>query len=297
MIRNSINLLVMKKKNKFSLSAITILFLTVSSLPAQTGSGSAPRYAKFANLDIIDKSKMECIYEYSVTDPDLNETKTYFDILQIGGKGSKYWGYPRFQTDSVCYKMDINKITTQEASKIFGKYNYGSSIKYTIFKNYNKNLIRVFDKVFIDNFEYEDSVKFSWTISKETETVCGYRCHKASTKFRGRTWTAYYAPEIALSDGPWKFSGLPGLILKIEDDKKQHCFTAISIRQAANDIYITKRDYFNTNRERFNTQNKKYHEDPSASIAGSPAAPKDPKTGRESVIPKRKLFYNPLELE
>ena len=45
--------------------------------------------------------------------------------------------------------------------------------------------------------------------------------------FGGRIWTAWFAPEIKTSDGPYKFLGLPGLILKLEDDKGDYRFSFV----------------------------------------------------------------------
>ena len=52
----------------------------------------------------------------------------------------------------------------------------------------------------------------------------GYSAQKAVAEFGGRVWTAWFTKEIPLSDGPYKFSGLPGLIVKLEDDKGDYKF-------------------------------------------------------------------------
>jgi len=45
-------------------------------------------------------------------------------------------------------------------------------------------------------------------------TIVGQQCLMAKTRFRGREWTVWYAPEVGIPLGPWKLAGLPGLILK-----------------------------------------------------------------------------------
>jgi GLPGLI family protein len=63
----------------------------------------------------------------------------------------------------------------------------------------------------------EDIPRISWNIREDsTVTVFGYTCHYASTTFRGRKWEVWYTPDIPLDLGPWKFCGLPGLILQAD---------------------------------------------------------------------------------
>lgn len=63
----------------------------------------------------------------------------------------------------------------------------------------------------------EDIPKLKWQLVNETKKVNNYVCKKATTQFRGRTYTAWYTEQIPVSKGPWKFGGLPGLILSVED--------------------------------------------------------------------------------
>lgn len=69
-------------------------------------------------------------------------------------------------------------------------------------------------------YVYDSIPKLNWElIPNQTDTIQGYVCNKAKLKFRGSNLTAYYAPNLLFSFGPWKFDGLPGLILKISDDE------------------------------------------------------------------------------
>lgn len=59
----------------------------------------------------------------------------------------------------------------------------------------------------------------TWDIvADSTATVLGYECIMAKTDYHGRKWTAWFTTDIPLSFGPWKFRGLPGMVLKAEAD-------------------------------------------------------------------------------
>ncbi|MBD5329977.1 MAG: GLPGLI family protein [Bacteroides sp.] len=75
---------------------------------------------------------------------------------------------------------------------------------------------------------YSDSVPtLEWSFCDEaTDSIMGYECRKAATEFAGRNYTAWFTPEIPLPFGPYKFGGLPGLILKIEDAEQQFIWEA-----------------------------------------------------------------------
>lgn len=45
----------------------------------------------------------------------------------------------------------------------------------------------------------------------------------------GRQWIAWFTSEIPLSEGPYKFGGLPGLILEVADSEGDYRYTCIGI--------------------------------------------------------------------
>lgn len=63
----------------------------------------------------------------------------------------------------------------------------------------------------------EDNLNWNWELEEETKKIGTFLCNKAMIKFRGRSYTAWYSPEISVQFGPWKFQGLPGLILEVHD--------------------------------------------------------------------------------
>lgn len=72
---------------------------------------------------------------------------------------------------------------------------------------------------------------FEWKIENETKKIGSFIAHKAKTNFRGRNYEAWFTPQIPLSLGPWKFHGLPGLILEIQDEDLgvQFLFSSIEV--------------------------------------------------------------------
>ncbi len=75
--------------------------------------------------------------------------------------------------------------------------------------------------------------KMNWELSEKKEDVKkinNYLCNKATLKFRGRNYIAWYTTKIPISFGPWKFTGLPGLILEIYDTTNTYKWTATKIK-------------------------------------------------------------------
>ncbi|MDR4893867.1 MULTISPECIES: GLPGLI family protein [unclassified Chryseobacterium] len=86
------------------------------------------------------------------------------------------------------------------------------------------------------NYEYIGDVNFykinekseqNWKISDSTKTFGGYQVQKATTQFGGRNWVAWFSKDIPIPYGPYKFNGLPGLIMELYDGKKDYYFKVI----------------------------------------------------------------------
>jgi GLPGLI family protein len=75
----------------------------------------------------------------------------------------------------------------------------------------------------------KDEIKNNYKFIDGEEKILGYTCKLASVKFRGRDYKVWYTLDIPLSEGPWKFFGLPGLILKVEERHRLFIFEATRI--------------------------------------------------------------------
>lgn len=76
-----------------------------------------------------------------------------------------------------------------------------------------------------DSYKFPDFNPINWKILNETKKIRNWNCQKAETNFLGRNWTAWFTTEISFADGPYKFSGLPGLIVEVFDTKNNYYFS------------------------------------------------------------------------
>ena len=248
--------------------------------------------AKLGTKKIVDSSIIECIYNYRVIDHSLGDMREYHAILELGDSIFKYESYGSYRLDSAL--VGKQQMTLGEFVKIYNMYR--PDFKEFLLENVNANKLSYYGRVSIDNYMYQEEVPhIDWALSDSTKEICGYLCHQATATFRGRNWIAWYC-DIPKSVGPWKLNGLPGLILAAETEDKEHTFSAISVRKSSSPITVNDKEYFKTTRERFNKALADYKANPTKSWKNSPLAPKD-MNGKPMPIPKRKLFYSPLEKE
>uniref|UniRef100_UPI004048EE0C GLPGLI family protein n=2 Tax=Gelidibacter sp. TaxID=2018083 RepID=UPI004048EE0C len=99
-----------------------------------------------------------------------------------------------------------------------------------VYKDYSTGKFYSKHEIARKYFLVEDSLQiFNWEILDKTKEILGYNCQLASMVHRGRAYKAWFAPELPLG-GPWKFDGLPGMILSIQSDDLFLSFEAMSIK-------------------------------------------------------------------
>lgn len=286
---------------KFNIPILLCLFFFSSlSLHAQTwnleeNSNRDNRLINAPKRCIVDTSLMECVYEHVIYDPilDMTEIKDY--ILEIGKNASRYGGYGTYQRDSILMTDYPNGLKRKDVRALSQKY--GASLN-EIIQDRSTSKISYYERLFIDNYMYEEPIPhIDWKLIGVKEEICGYECQKATCSFRGREWTAWYCPEIKANVGPWKFGGLPGVILKVEDSKKEHIFEALQIRKSLKEFgyYRTNKSSMKTDRVTFNKMVAHFYDDAGNFLEGNPAAPKT--AGGKPVLDHKRRFFNPIEKE
>lgn len=116
-----------------------------------------------------------------------------------------------------------------------------------IFRSVPENNMTVYDHAGSIDYGYytEPLGEIQWEISDSTKTILGYECVMAETDYHGRHWTAWFTPEVPIQEGPWKLTGLPGLILEASETTGQHSFIATGLEKTDKEIVpvYPKRQY------------------------------------------------------
>lgn len=174
-------------------------------------------------------------------------------ILDIRNKISKFYSLWETKNEEIKDSIFNRGGTFEEVQQALALSPYPRSYSfYIVYKNYpEKGMLTFTDKVFKE-YVYEEPLEAQqWEIlQQETYTIAGYHCQKAQTTFRGRTWYAWFTEELPINDGPWKLCGLPGLILKAEDTKKDFSFECIQIEKKNEDIVMPKHKYIKCTRKK-----------------------------------------------
>ncbi len=178
----------------------------------------------------VDTSVVECKYELTLVDTVLSRTVQARVMVQAGTDWAACLPYDKYWVDSLLWTTDW-RLTWEE----YKRKDYLPDDGYyddRLLRNLTTNRMDV-QGLFGGEFCYyaDSTARFDWTLEDETMTVCGYTCRKATARFRGRTWTAWYAEELPVNAGPWKLYGLPGLILRAEVADGTLLFEAVQVRR------------------------------------------------------------------
>lgn len=224
----------------------------------------------------------------------INETM----ILEVGKKISQFYCYTSFVGDSIFSSGIKNGLSQSLINENLSKYGMGK-ISWRIYKNFNgPGTTTMLDTLGMERFKCEESnERPQWKLSADTATVVGYLCHKATTTYKGREWSAWYTSKIPVSDGPWKLCGLPGLILKANDSHGHYTFEANGIEKGkSEDILYKGEEYENISRKDLNKIYTRYYSDPVGYITTNPNITISLTDGNGNKAKNPKNFpYNPIE--
>ena len=175
-------------------------------------------------------------------------------ILDIGTKETKYYTYDFFVADSLI----TNNIPFPKEMKL-------NTSDIIVHKN-NNNEFSQYDLLENTVLQLQTNDTQKWNLSQEKKNIKNLSLQKAITTWGGRNWTAWFAEEIPFQEGPYKFHGLPGLIVEIYDDKKNYHFELVrseKIKEEENQfIEMSEKLGIPITWEKYKTAKLKYYESP-----------------------------------
>lgn len=171
-------------------------------------------------------------------------------ILFRKGHSSYFYNLNLYRFDSIVYDHEQKYgLVTPENFDFYQKVvgpnipKFESNLR--VIKNFNEQSAKIILPQ-AGFYKYmEQPLSLEWTMLDGTDTIHGVPCHKATTHYGGRHYTAWFAEHIAINDGPYIFTGLPGLILKLVDDEAMYSFETYGISLNP-EQRLLKKDLLNT---------------------------------------------------
>lgn len=213
---------------------------------------------------------MECFYRLTFQKDTIeNITKEDVMVLRMNRSRSVFFSENSYRLDSLLLSEQGDAVRMDILANGAKKYDRGA-VSYCVLKEFSDNSLTFTDNVGGDYLKYQEAMpRFDWKLTGEQKQVGGYACQKATCEFRGRNYEAWFTTEIPMNNGPWKFNGLPGLILEVYDTAWHYHFEFLSMSQSEAEIGLLTRDYTKTTREKFLKAQTNYIKNPVDYIAAT----------------------------
>ena len=192
---------------------------------------------------VLDSLKFVCEYELIFQTDSNNSEKKYSErmLLLIGNNYSRFVSKNKKDRYRLGIEMIKNSIKTGTPGDM--RLLPRSQFDFHIYKNFENNEIITYDEAATEYYVYTESDYYlDWCLEDEKLEVMNYNCQKATLNYYGREFIAWFTNEIPISEGPYKFKGLPGLIVKIYDTKNHYDFTLKSFSKVKNIEYLNLPD-------------------------------------------------------
>lgn len=148
------------------------------------------------------------------------------------------------------YEFQRNTLVASPTKSIYRSFNIDTIIPSPggLFRQEKDTLSVVLFKDLVNQWAYskkfepnpmivkEEGYAVKWKITEKHKTILGYKTQQATGSFRGRNYSVYFCPELPYRTGPFKFDGLPGLILEVVSDDAEVKIEALSIQLNSKEV-------------------------------------------------------------
>lgn len=164
-------------------------------------------------------------YEYYSVSDSTNKAARQKEllVLDVNSGGSVFYSLDKFKSDSL-QNVEFKKQANDGAEFLNAKPTYKGKVFYNVEKIFPGFETYIHTDLGNDRYKVLDVRKSVWKILPEKQKMGDFETQKAATEMFGRKWTAWFTTAIPIQDGPYKFHGLPGFIVKIEDETQSYSF-------------------------------------------------------------------------
>ncbi|USL95204.1 GLPGLI family protein [Riemerella anatipestifer] len=235
------------------------------------------------------------VYEYTFKLDSLhrNVDEKEFMYLDILKDKSNFYSKNMFDYDSLVSKRIDNGVAISGSNIIIPRNNTNPILRFRLEKRYPSYEIVLHTQISGQAYSITENSKINWKIIPETKIIEGMKVQKAITSFIGREWTAWFTEDYPFNDGPYKFHGLPGLIIELHDSKDDHHFRFIGnkkLNYTPQSINISRTQELNISPKKFKKAWYNYLADPVGKMRNllndgeAKITIKDVATGRDKPI-------------
>ena len=261
------------------------------------------------------------IYEFKYVRDLADKENPYTDkmILSVGKNSSRYI------TEKMYNQLQREQSSDNADKVLVGEQGLGQNkavsggpllllnnnnvvIDEEILKDFENKKLTIWGTMAGKDYKTETNLpKIEWQILDENKTIGNYNCQKASGSYGGRLYNVWFTQDLPLQDGPWKLSGLPGLILEARDSSNEVVFIFMEIKKSFDEKETTvssfeddKRFTVVTSPAHYNKIKKAYETDPESMWSAAYPDAKLSVINNDNTQATRSnkiKTYNPMEIK
>lgn len=211
------------KNNNDKAMKDNLIFLIVVLLAPLSSNGQM--MGKVTYKSILESEKLKELESTLL----FNEQESFFSVDMIADESKKNNEDIKLSDDEDTIQLEFN-LTLKRPTR------------YEVYINREKKQILSQSSIFKNGslkpcVVSEQIGSINWELTGDSKKIGSFRALKATTRFRGRNYSVWFTTEIPIPVGPWKFHGLPGLILEVQDEELgvQFLFSSIQFPFALTD--------------------------------------------------------------
>lgn len=183
--------------------------------------------------NVVDTARFVITYDMRFTSIENDTLHSDDRKVLVGDRMSVDYSQTTYYYDSIGTDMYVHGAEDVPMCQDF-------VFPYEIFNHYTDKTNRIYYRMFMDTgiLRYDEEIQpQEWKpVPNEHKIIMGHTCNKATTVYKGRSYVAWYTLDIPIPLGPFKFQGLPGLILAISDSEGKYAWRATGLERTKRPI-------------------------------------------------------------